>query len=221
MSTNGQKVLGVVGTAAGGLEELRTGLVAPAIDQGWQVAVTLTPTAAHWLRIADETERLAELTGLPVRHEPRLPAEARPHPSVDCYVVAPASVNTLAKLALSISDNQALTQVNEGIGTLGVGVVVFPRIDAAHARHPAWTSHVTALESAGVRVVSCRATTCGRCMSRGKVLPTGHCRGRPPSTRLRARFPDRATVLLRSDTKGPDTVSGSFAAGHVRRCFPR
>lgn len=154
MSTDDRrKVLGVVGTGAGGLEELRTGLVAPALDRGWTVAVTLTPTADEWLRATGELVLLEELTGLPVRSTPRLPGEERPHPPVDCYAVAPASVNTVAKLALSVSDNQALTQVNEAIGTLDVGVVVFPRINAAHARHPAWKQHVAALESAGVHVV--------------------------------------------------------------------
>lgn len=43
-------VLGVVGTAADGIEQLRAGLVEPAMARGWQVAVTLTPTAARWLR---------------------------------------------------------------------------------------------------------------------------------------------------------------------------
>ncbi len=97
--------------------------------------------------------QLEELTALPVRDEPRLPGEARPHPPVDCYVVAPASANTVAKLAVGISDNQALTQVNEAIGTQGVSVVVFPRINMAHARHPSWKSHVAALESAGVLMI--------------------------------------------------------------------
>ncbi|MEV0008435.1 hypothetical protein [Streptomyces sp. NPDC047973] len=40
-------VLGVVGTAADGVEELRTGLVEPAVALGWQVAVTLTPNAGR------------------------------------------------------------------------------------------------------------------------------------------------------------------------------
>ena len=146
-------VLGVVGTGAGGVETLRTGLVEPAIERGWQVAVTLTPTAGHWLRVSGEAERLEKLTGLPVRAEPRLPGEARPHPQVDCYVVAPASANTVAKLALGIADNQALTQVGEAVGTLGVPVVVFPRVNAAHARHPAWKRHIAALREADVHLV--------------------------------------------------------------------
>ncbi|MCX5130869.1 flavoprotein [Streptomyces sp. NBC_00340] len=146
-------MLGVVGSAAGGVEALRTGLVEPAMDRGWQVAVTLTPTAAQWLRMSGEVARLEKLTGFPVRDEPRLPGEARPHPPVDCYVVAPASANMVAKLATGLMDNQALTQVGEAIGTLDLPVVVFPRVNAAHARHPAWQGHIDALRAGGVRIV--------------------------------------------------------------------
>ncbi|WP_319122601.1 flavoprotein [Streptomyces europaeiscabiei] len=153
MSSAKRGVLGVVGSAAGGLEVLRTGLVEPAMDRGWQVAVTLTPTAGEWLRMTGEAERLEKLTGLPVRDAPRLPGEARPHPPVDCYVVAPASANTVAKLASGVMDNQALTQVGEAIGTLDLPVVVFPRVNAAHARHPAWQRHIDALQAGGVHLV--------------------------------------------------------------------
>lgn len=103
--------------------------------------------------MSGEAERLEKLTGLPVRDEPRLPGEARPHPPVDCYVVAPASANMVAKLATGVMDNQALTQVGEAIGTLGLPVVVFPRVNAAHARHPAWQGHIDALRAGGVHVV--------------------------------------------------------------------
>ncbi|WP_328860596.1 flavoprotein [Streptomyces sp. NBC_00306] len=153
MTTGRRGVLGVVGSATDGVESLRTGLVEPALTLGWQVAVTLTPTAARWLRAAGELPLLEAATGLPVRDTPRLPDEPRPHPTADCYVVAPASANYVAKLATGIADNQALTQVGEAIGTRGVPVIVFPRINAAHARHPAWTRHIETLLSGDVRLV--------------------------------------------------------------------
>ncbi|WP_411087485.1 flavoprotein [Streptomyces sp. 061-3] len=93
------------------------------------------------------------LTGLPVRDTPRLPTEPRPHPVADCYVVAPASANYVAKLATGVSDNQALTQVGEPLGTIGVPVVVFPWVNAAHARHPAWQGHLETLRKANVDLV--------------------------------------------------------------------
>ena len=41
--------IGVVATSAGGVETIRQGLVQPLVDEGHQVAITLTPTAAIWL----------------------------------------------------------------------------------------------------------------------------------------------------------------------------
>ncbi|MFJ3272841.1 flavoprotein [Streptomyces sp. NPDC086776] len=153
MSVGSRGALAVVGTAADGIETLRTGLVEPAIALGWQVSVTLTPNAGRWLRASGELDRLEALTGLPVRDTPRLPTEARPHPVADCYVVAPASANYVAKLATGIADNQALTQVGEALGTIGVPVVMFPRINAAHARHPAWDGHIETLRKADVKLI--------------------------------------------------------------------
>jgi hypothetical protein len=146
-------VLGLVVTGAGGAEDVRKRLVLPLLDEGWTVAVTMTPTAAHWLAGSGEVAELERVTGLPVRSDPRLPGESSPHPRVDGYAVVPATANTVAKLALGLADNQALTMVNEAIGTLGLPVVVFPRVNAAHARHPAWEGHLAALRRAGVRLV--------------------------------------------------------------------
>ncbi|MDX3772280.1 MULTISPECIES: flavoprotein [unclassified Streptomyces] len=153
MSSGGLGVLGVVGTASDGVETLRTGLVEPAMARGWQVAVTLTPNAGRWLRANGEFDRLEALTGLPVRDTPRLPTEPRPHPVADCHIVAPASANYVAKLATGIADNQALTQVGEALGTIDFPVMIFPRINAAHARHPAWEGHIETLRKAGVELV--------------------------------------------------------------------
>jgi Flavoprotein len=143
--------VGVVASGAGGVELLRPRLVDPLLSAGRQVAVTLTPTAAHWLDAVGEVDKLAAATGLPVRSEPRLPGEPRPHPRVDVYVVAPATANTVAKLALGIADNQALTLLCESFGT--TPMIVFPRINAAHARNPGWHRHLDALSSAGVHLV--------------------------------------------------------------------
>jgi hypothetical protein len=147
------RVLGVVVAGAGGVEDVLPGLVRPAIDAGWTVAVTATPTAGRWLTESGAVDEIEKVTGYPVRIEPRGPHETSPHPQVDCYLVAPASANTVAKLALGIADNQALTQVNEAMGTLGLPVVVFPRVNAAHARHPAWSGHLGALRQAGVHLI--------------------------------------------------------------------
>jgi hypothetical protein len=151
--TAGRLVVGLIGSGAGGVETIRDGFVGPASTLGWQVAITLTPTAARWLDGTGERARLEHATGFPVRSEPRMPDERSPHPPVDCWVIAPASANTVAKLALGLADNQAVSTAVEAIGHGAVPVVVFPRVNAAHVRHPAWESHVATLQSAGVHLV--------------------------------------------------------------------
>ncbi|WP_007023302.1 flavoprotein [Saccharomonospora iraqiensis] len=148
------RTLGLIGSAAGGLEHLRSCLVEPAIARGWQVAVTVTPTAGTWLDVDGERGRIEETTGLLCRVGPRLPGESSPHPPIDCYLVCPASANTVAKMALGLADNQALTTICEAIGGQVVPVVAFPRINAAHTRQPAWESHIAALRSAGVHLLT-------------------------------------------------------------------
>src|ERR1043165_2368988 len=118
-------VVGLVGSAAGGLEEITSKLIPPLVERGLKVAVTLTPTAWTWLDASGAVDRIEQVTGLAVRHKPRMPWEDSPHPKVDCYAVVPASSNTVAKMALGIADNQALTQVCEAIGLGEVPVVVF------------------------------------------------------------------------------------------------
>jgi len=159
-----EKVVGVVASATGGVEQLRDGLVMPLVELGHQVALTLTPTAAGWF-FPRELHELEQLTGLPVRSQPRLPGEPRPHPPIDLFVAAPLSANSVAKLALGIGDNQALTVLSEALGT--TPMVVFPKVNAAHARHPAWAGHLQVLRQAGAELVEWellepRAETDGR-----------------------------------------------------------
>jgi 3-polyprenyl-4-hydroxybenzoate decarboxylase len=148
-----ESVVGLIVSAAGGAELVRSRLVEPLLNSGRSVVVTATPTAMTWLESEGEVARIEKLTGLPVRFAPRIPGTASPHPPVDCYAVVPASANTVAKIALGIADNQALTQVCEAVGGRLVPVVVFPRVNAAHAGQPAWEDHIAALRRAGVRLV--------------------------------------------------------------------
>jgi flavoprotein len=55
-------------------------------------------------------------------------------------VGAPLTANSVAKLALGIADNQSLTVLCECVAT--VPMIVFPRINAAHARQPAWSDYL-------------------------------------------------------------------------------
>ena len=143
--------IGVVAAGAGGVEVLRTQLVRPLIDRGHTVAVTLTPTAGEWLRATGEWDKLEDLTGLPVRDRPRLPSELRPHPMIDVFAAAPLSANSVAKLALGIADNQALTVLCEN--PAHIPMIVFPRISAAQAGRPAWSEHLNRLRSVSVELI--------------------------------------------------------------------
>ena len=143
--------IAVVAGAAGGVESVGQELVKPLVDRGHVVGVTLTPTAAAWLQALDLIREIENLTGLPVRSAPRLPSETSPHPKPDVYVAAPLSASSVAKLALGIADNQALTSLCENVAT--TPMVVFPRVNAAHARQPAWAGHLGALRSVGVQLV--------------------------------------------------------------------
>ena len=143
--------IGVVAASAGGVETLRVGLVQPLVDDGHQVAITPTPTAAAWLDHLGERQRLEDLASLPVRSTPRLPDEPKPHPKSDVFVGAPMTANSVAKLALGIADNQALTVLCECVAT--VPMIIFPRTNAAHARQPAWNDHLDRLRSVGVEFI--------------------------------------------------------------------
>ena len=147
------RVLGLACSAAGGVTDVRVRLVEPLLADGWTVVVSATPTAAAWLADAGEDRRLAAATGSPVRSTSRLPHQPRPHPDPLCWVVAPATAGTVAKLALGIADNQAVTPVCEAIGARRVPVVVHPRASTGFTAHPAWAGHLAVLRSAGVRVV--------------------------------------------------------------------
>lgn len=141
--------IALIAAGAGGVETIRGGLVEPLLRDGHTVALTLTPTAGTWLDEVGERRRLERATGLPVRTHPRLPSQLSPHPPIDVYVAAPLTASSTAKLALGIADNQAMTVLTEAVGT-GAPMVVFPRINAAHARHPAWSDHLARLRGAGV-----------------------------------------------------------------------
>lgn len=149
------RVLGLVAGSCGGLDtKFRTEIAEPAARLGWRLAITLTPTAARWLAVAGELDRLRELTDLEVRSTSRLPGEPRPHPDPDVFLFAPATANSVAKLALGIADNQALTVLGEVLGDPAVTIVVAYSVRDTRSGHPAWAGHLAALRSAGVHLLA-------------------------------------------------------------------
>jgi len=149
--------LGLVASSCGGLDtRFRTELAEPAAARGWRLAITLTPAAARWLEVTGEIGKLSALTDLAVRSESRLPGEPRPHPDPGVFLFAPASANSVAKLALGIADNQALTVLGDVLGDPAVTLVVGYQVRDERAGHPAWQRHLDALASAGVRLFRLR-----------------------------------------------------------------
>ncbi|NBH09356.1 flavoprotein, partial [Amycolatopsis sp. SID8362] len=122
----------------------------PAAGRGWRTAITLTPTAMRWLESTGALAEVAACTDLPVRSVSRLPGEPRPHPDPEVFLFAPASANSVAKLALGIADNQALTVLGDVLGAPGITIVVAYQIQDTRVHHPAWQRHLDTLAGAGV-----------------------------------------------------------------------
>jgi phosphopantothenoylcysteine synthetase/decarboxylase len=116
--------------------------------EGWDVCVIATPDGARFM----DTEELAELTGHPVRVHYKDPDAPDVLPPADAMVVAPATFNTINKLAHGISDTLALGLLNEAIG-LGLPITAVPWPNVALARHPAFRHSVAALREWGVTVI--------------------------------------------------------------------
>jgi hypothetical protein len=146
------RLLGLVASSCGGLDtRFAAELAAPAVERGWRLAVTLTPTAARWLDHTGALAGLEALTDLDVRSVSRLPGQPRPHPDPEVFLFAPASANSVAKLALGIADNQALTLLGDVLGAPEATIVVGYQVQDARLGHPAWKGHLDTLASAGVR----------------------------------------------------------------------
>ena len=125
-------------------------LIAAAHERSWTAAVTATTSALGFI----DLPALERLTGNPVRTTYQMPAAGRrPLPAVDAVIIAPASYNTLNKLALGIADTYPLTSVAELIGR-GIPTVVVPFVNAALAARAPFQRALANLRAEGVRVVS-------------------------------------------------------------------
>jgi phosphopantothenoylcysteine synthetase/decarboxylase len=119
-----------------------------ACGQGWDVCVIATPSGMKFL----DSGRLAAITGHPVRFDYKRPDEPDILPPADAFIVAPATFNTINKLAAGISDTLALGLLNEAVGAkLPIIAVPFP--NQMLARHPAFAASIATLRSWGVRLV--------------------------------------------------------------------
>lgn len=116
---------------------------------GWDVCVVPTRIGRRFL----DTGQLAKLTGHPLRDDYKFPHEddVLPQPA-DAIIVAPATFNTVNKLAAAISDTLCLGLLNEAIGG-GIPVTLAVYTNEMLIAHPAFGRNVETLRSYGVRFV--------------------------------------------------------------------
>jgi phosphopantothenoylcysteine synthetase/decarboxylase len=123
-------------------------LVTLAQGRGWEVCVLTTPMGRRFADVA----ALEQVTGHPVRSEYKNPGEPDVLPPPDAIIVAPATVNTLAKWAAGICDTLVLGILVEAIGKR-LPVVALPFTNQAHAAHPAVGESIAKLRSWGATVL--------------------------------------------------------------------
>ncbi|MFC3499651.1 flavoprotein [Micromonospora krabiensis] len=124
-------------------------LVRAAQSQSWTAAVTATPSAMNFI----EPQSLESLTGHPVRSTYQSsPGTRRSLPATDALVIAPATYNSINKIALGLADNYAMTSVAELIGRQ-VPTVIVPFVNAALAARAPFRHAVANLRDEGVRVL--------------------------------------------------------------------
>jgi hypothetical protein len=117
-------------------------------DHGWDVCVVATPSGMKFL----DPSRLADLTGHPVRCDYKQPDDPDVLPPPDAFIIAPATFNTINKLAAGISDTLATGLLNEAIGA-GQPIIAVPFPNQMLARHPAFQASITTLRDWGIRLI--------------------------------------------------------------------
>ncbi|WP_082206461.1 flavoprotein [Nocardiopsis sp. SBT366] len=142
-SVSEQKTLYLVVCAAGPASEVDT-LVGLAQGRGWTVQVMATPAALSFI----DVEALEMQTGRPVRSQHRASGDPR-SPKADAIIIAPATFNTINKLANGIADNYALDVTNEAIG-IGIPIAILPFVNSSYAKRIPLQSSIDCLHREGV-----------------------------------------------------------------------
>jgi len=140
-------VLYVITTGAESTADLPS-FVESVLEQNWDTCVIATPEAARFF----DTARVAEMTGHPVRTQFKDPDQPDVLPPADALLLAPATFNTINKLAAGISDTLALALLNEAIGQR-LPVIAAPWVNEALGRHPAFVANVAKLRDWGMAVI--------------------------------------------------------------------
>lgn len=119
-------------------------------DRGWQPAVIATNAAQSWL----DRDRLDSLE-VPVLTDQRTPGGSKRLPAPDAVILAPATFNTVNKLATGIADSYAMGVLCEAIST-HTPIIVVPFVSTRLTGHPAWLASLAVLRYAGATLIDPR-----------------------------------------------------------------
>ncbi|MEU8075156.1 flavoprotein [Catellatospora citrea] len=124
-------------------------LIRLAQEQSWTVSVTATQAALSFINTAD----LEQVSGNPVRTDYGSPSgTVRMVRPIDALIIAPATYNTINKIACGIADTYVLTSVAEIIGRR-VPTVIVPFVNATLAAREPFVASVEALRHEGVDMI--------------------------------------------------------------------
>jgi phosphopantothenoylcysteine synthetase/decarboxylase len=118
------------------------------IGDGWNTCVIATPMGSRFI----DCEQLSQLTGHPVRTTYKHPDEPDVLPPAEAIVVAPATFNTVNKVASGITDTLATGIICEGIG-MEIPVIFAPSVNPALARNGAFKRSLGYLADHGVELI--------------------------------------------------------------------
>lgn len=141
----------VVGVTGGIAAYKAAHLVSALRKQGAEVHVVMTPAAAQFV----QPLTFRTLSQHPVMTDMWDPANPHEEPHVylgeraDLYVIAPATAQTIAKLALGLADDI----VTATALATHAPVLIAPAMSDIMYEHPATQDHLKTLRSRGVRVI--------------------------------------------------------------------
>ncbi|MCP4761222.1 MAG: bifunctional phosphopantothenoylcysteine decarboxylase/phosphopantothenate--cysteine ligase CoaBC, partial [archaeon] len=124
--------------------------------QGAEVYVVMTPAATklihpdllHW---ATGNEVITELTGA-IEHIALAGERPNKKGSADLIIVAPATANTISKIACGIDDTPVTTVVTTAFGS-GTPIIIAPAMHESMFRHPILEQNILRLQKYGVEML--------------------------------------------------------------------
>jgi len=124
-------------------------LITQAISKGWAVQPIATQAALD-LDLVD-VEAIKQLTGRAIIST-HGPSNSRRFGNPDIIIVAPATVNTIAKLALGLADTFVAAHLNTAVGAK-IPMVILPSLKKFNTDRPVFKRHVESLRDEGVKVL--------------------------------------------------------------------